>query len=75
MKNLPKDMSEIDTKPGVGSKEETKGEAKEDSGDEGEKKEKKKKKKAEEELVEEEPISVDSEEIGKLNKVVLSNFT
>lgn len=65
MKNLPKDMSEIDSQK-KDSKEEVKGEAaKEDSGDDGEKKEKKKKKKAEEEPLEEEPIEIDSEETGK----------
>ena len=65
MKNLPKDMSEIDSQK-MDSKEEVKGEAaKEDSGDDGEKKEKKKKKKAEEEPLEEEPIEIDSEETGK----------
>ena len=65
MKNLPKDMSEIDQQK-KDSKEETKGEAsKEDSGDEAEKKDKKKKKKAEDEAVEEEPIELDSEETGK----------
>ena len=67
MKNLPKDMSEIDQQK-KDPKEESKGEAaKEESGEEGEKKEKKKKKKAEaaEEPIEDEPIELDSEETGK----------
>ena len=65
MKNLPKDMSEIDSQKKDSKKEETKGEDnKAESGDEGEKK-KKKKKKAEEEVEEDEPIELDSEETGK----------
>lgn len=60
MKNLPKDMSEIDSQ-----KKDGKEESKDESGDEADKKDKKKKKKAENEVVEEEPISIDSEEIGK----------
>lgn len=75
MKNLPKDMSEIDSKKTEDKKtEETKegGKAEEDgSGDEDDKKDKKKKKKAttveeeEEQPPEEEGIKLDSEEIGK----------
>ena len=64
MKQLPKDMSEIDKKD---SKEESKIEQSKDSGDEGDKKDKKKKKKDEEEEEEfqEEGLSIESEEIGK----------
>jgi len=80
MKNLPKDMSEIDSKK-AGAAEEKKaeeakgdGKAKQDDGEasaEEDKKEKKKKKKKdaapeeEEEPVIEEGIKLDSEEIGK----------
>lgn len=62
MKNLPKDMSEIDSHKND-NKEENKGDDnKVDSDDE---KDKKKKKKKDEEVSEEEPITIDSEEIGK----------
>ncbi len=64
MKNLPKEMSEIDINKKDTSKEEEKKEDKVESDDD--KKEKKKKKKAEEQS-EEEPITIDSEEIGKYN--------
>lgn len=62
MKNLPKEMSEIDTHKKDNKEEESKGDGKVDSDDE---KDKKKKKKKDEEVSEEEPITIDSEEIGK----------
>ena len=79
MKNLPKDMSEIDSKKQEDKKttEETKevkpnaegGKEEEGSGDDDKKERKKKKKKEveeeEEPVVEEEGIKLDSEEIGK----------
>lgn len=64
MKNLPKEMSEIDLQK-KDAKEESKGEVSKEDSDEGEDKKKKKKKKVEDELVEEEPIEIDSEETGK----------
>ena len=75
MKNLPKDMSEIESSKKTGEEKKTEeskdGKAQEEaSGDEEEKKDKKKKKKKEEEEEEqppeEEAIKLDSEEIGKL---------
>jgi hypothetical protein len=72
MKNLPKDMSEIDSNKKDTNKEEEKKEDKVDSDDD--KKEKKKKKKAEEQS-EEEPITIDSEEIGKYNLFLRGKLT
>jgi hypothetical protein len=70
MKNLPKDMSEIDVKKEDKKAEEKEEKEEENDDKEEEKKEKKKKKKVEaeeeEEPAQEDGIKLDSEEIGKL---------